>query len=206
MDNPNVKLMRAYGTDAVFKEKTANVQPLAARIGELAMGHAMLDRIASRQTHRTTMQAELMNTMFRVLELAKMEQTIDHANYTPVPMILPANMEDIPAGMTPGMVRIASAIGSQMAKEANEEVPTASLSEGAEKAWKRTGLSGGKWKYKVPALIGAAGVALGGVKAVGAGLNWLGKEPPTAVYGTGGNMVSKNNNEYGTAQPVVSGY
>ena len=120
MNTPNVSLMRQYGTDANFREKTAFVAPIAARLADIAMGRGLLaERIRGAGFEaRHTMQAEMMNTAFRVLELARMEHAIDNANYSNAPIILPHNYNpEMPIGMTDGMIRIASVIGGNMAKE-----------------------------------------------------------------------------------------
>jgi len=116
---PNISLMREYGTDASFRAKTANVQPIAHRIAEIAVGRQFIQRLQQGRglEARHTAQAEMMNTTFRMLELARMEQAIDNANHTVAPLILPAGYgEDLPIGMTEGMIRMASVIGGNMAK------------------------------------------------------------------------------------------
>jgi hypothetical protein len=111
--------MRAYGTDVSFKAKTANIQPIAHRMAQIVLGRQLLHRIqqARGPEVRHTAQAEMMNTTFRMLELARMERAIDNANHTVAPIILPADYgENLPIGMTEGMIRMASVIGGNMAK------------------------------------------------------------------------------------------
>jgi hypothetical protein len=111
--------MRAYGTDDVFVSKTAGERPLASRVADLAWGQSLLSSNERSRQARQLAQAEMLNTAFRVLELARMEHAIDSAGHTPAPMILPAGF-DMPVGMTEGMVRLASAAGEDMAKAAAE--------------------------------------------------------------------------------------
>jgi hypothetical protein len=242
--------MRAYGTDVNFKEKTSHVSPIAERIGELAVGRAMLANLEHGQHRRQTAQAEILNTAFRMIELARMEQAIDNAGgHKGVPMILSAGMAaELPAGMTEGMVRMASVIGANMAKESAADptmvmspeehaiaagghpyrtpapkptvaapaaAPAAAagaaeagpgLSEGAKKLWDRTGLSNGRYKYKLPILATGAVATLGAMYGAKKVFNWLGSESAPPSYANSAPQVAPGNNEYGYAQPRLPHY
>lgn len=237
MNHPNVHLMRAYGTFDVFKEKTADVQPIASRIAQIAMGRAMLaQRIRSMtgDTARQTAAAERMNTHFRMLELAQMERAIDNANFTRAPAFLPKGWDDMPIGMTEGMIRLASVAGETMAKTADpyrtaapvpppvaaapktgvlpktraaktKQVPdlvdkTKDLADHAGDMWQRSGLSKGRWKYKLPMLAGAGLAAYGTMRAAQGVSNWMSQESPPRTYYSGGNRLAPDINEYGAPQ------
>lgn len=232
MKTPEPNLMRAYGTDVVFKEKTADVQPIAARIAQLAMARSANMRRMDPLSARHTMWAERLNTAFRMIELEKMESAIDNANHTVAPMILPAGYSDMPIGMTEGMIRMASVAGENMAKMAGNPYRAfaAPVSQAAStvastgsslkdslvdqgthaadqagKLWKRTGLSEGKWKYKLPMLAGAGLATYGAVQGVKKVLNWAGQETPPPTYGAGQMQVAPDLNEYGQPQPRLPG-
>jgi len=201
VNTPNVALMRKYGTGASFMAKTAHVQPIAHRMGQIILGRQLLQRLrASGPEVRHTAQAELMNTTFRMLELARMERTIDNANHAVAPIILPAGYgESLPIGMTEGMIRMASAIGSNMAK-------TGGVGDNSKALWDRTGLSKGRYKYKLPLLAGAGLATYGAVKGLGKVLNWAKKESPEPRYGNYGNTLAHDVNEYGQPQRTLPGY
>ncbi len=268
MKTPNVALMREYGTLATFQEKTANVAPIAYRIAEIAMGRGLLANHIQGTQHsaRHTMQAERMNTAFRMLELAKMEHAIDNANHYNAPIILPAGYgEDMPLGMTEGMIRMASVAGEHMAKTAGPfrtpgirpmppvppmaanpirvapggmklksrvqaagGVPQASaapaevaeaatkptsighhagnVADSAGRFWDRTGLSKGRAVPKLMALGAFGAAAYGGMKGLGYLKKKMEEESPPRSYGSGGNQLSPDVNEYGYAQPVANRY
>ncbi len=58
-------------------------------------------------------------------------------------------------------------------------------------------LGGGKWKYKLPLLAGAALGTYGAYKGLKAGLNWLSSEPQPYSYNQGGAQLRYGVNEYG---------
>jgi len=271
MKTPNVALMCEYGTFANFQEKTANVAPIAYRLAEIALGRGILANHIQGSQHsaRHTMQAERMNTAFRMLELAKMEHAIDNANHFNAPIILPAGYgEDMPLGMTEGMIRMASVAGEHMAKTANPyrtpgemPLPTVppmaanparvapggmklkarlqaaggvaapvaapaaaeavagavgkptsighhanTLADSAGKMWDRTGLSKGRAVPKLLALGAFGAATLGGLKGLGYLKKKMEEESPPRSYGSGGNQLSPDINEYGYAQPVANRY
>lgn len=241
MKTPNISLMREYGTDASFRAKTANVQPIAQRMAQIVLGRQILQRLQQVRGPevRHTAQAEMMNTTFRMLELARMEQAIDNANHTIAPIILPAGyQDDMPIGMTEGMIRMASVIGGNLAKTAGVmrqpyrapavldapaavpaqvSAPTASVASpaaghgggfNAGKFWDRTGLSKGRAKWKIPALLGAAGLTYAAVKGTEKVLDWGKKEQPEPVYGRGfGNLeLAPGLNQYDQPQGLAAGY
>jgi hypothetical protein len=164
MKTPNVSLMREYGTYANFQEKTANVAPIAYRIAEIALGRGILANHIQGSEHsaRHTMQAEQMNLAFRMMELAKMEHAIDNANHTNHPIILPGGYgEDMPLGMTEGMIRMASVAGEKLANtdgvvdpyRTPAAMPPAPVPAMAANP-ARTGVSGMKLKSRVQAAGG----------------------------------------------------
>jgi hypothetical protein len=62
--------------------------------------------------------------------------------------------------------------------------------------WDRTGLSGGRWKTKVPLMVGGLAAGAGLYAGGKAALNYLGKEPQPYSYG-GGAQLQPGVNEYG---------
>jgi len=78
--------------------------------------------------------------------------------------------------------------------------PEESIGDKAEKFWKRTGLSDGRWKWKLPILAGVAGGAYGAYRVGKAGLNWLDNEVAPAQYGNQMAQPAQFTNEYGYAQ------
>lgn len=190
--------MRTYGTLSVFREKTAGLPPLAARVAlaEMMGGNEMADQRGEQE------KAQLLNAMIAQLELERMRATSEDARHTRAPLLLNAEEGQIPPGMSEGMVRLASAAGVNLARiktGAAEPAPGPDLVEGAKKVWDRTGLSGGRWKWKLPALAAGGTAIAGGVHVLKKGLNWLGQEPRVPSYNAGGNQLAHNVNEYGAS-------
>jgi hypothetical protein len=141
--------------------------------------------------------------MIAQLELERMRATVEDAHHTRAPLLLNANEGQIPPGMSEGMVRLASVAGAELARikmgAAEVPAPGPDLAAGAAKAWDRTGLSGGRWKWKLPALAAGGAAIAGGVHVLKKGLNWLGQEPRVPSYNAGGYQLSHNVNEYGAS-------
>ena len=213
MKIPLPSLMQAYATDDVFCAKTAGERPLASRISDLAMGRALLYNSAHTQETKHVAQAELMNTVFRVLELARLESAIDNAGHTPAPMILPHDY-DMPVGMTEGMVRMASVSGATLAKLAAEgpyrtpaEPPPAPAPGPVRGFLARAGIDSGKGLKRTALQLGGTALVVGGgLAALHKGLGVLSSAPHTPSYNTGGNQLSSDVNEYGQTQGRLPTY
>lgn len=196
MKTPNLQLMRMYGNEQVFFQKTAE-SPMARREELMAAARAELDRLAELQTAAMHLEAQKMNARARLLELGKMSKTIENAHHTRAQIILPEN--DLPVGMTDGMVRLASAIGTTMAKTADGwEKARKFVETGGGLRGKTLGVHNAIWKPV--ALAGAAGTLYTGNKALKQGLHWASEEPSSPTYNAGGNQLAQDVNEYGYAQ------
>lgn len=132
MTTPNAALMRRYGTEEVFQQKTAGAASLVERLagGLLSYGRAKMNES---DDNKTRAQAEAMNEMIRERELMKVDLAGQLLRGTPVPR-LPrpsAPMRDVPTGTIDdgqwqhdyddGMVALASVAartGAELAKEA----------------------------------------------------------------------------------------
>lgn len=138
MNLPNLALLHAYGNEQALLEKAAGYGALAAR---LAVGMMAAGRASDQQAedNRLRAQAQAMNEAFRALEAQKMMPVRERMAHTRMPMVLMAMRpqggggggmglgaplengppmmtgEDVPLGMDEGMVRMASAIGSDLA-------------------------------------------------------------------------------------------
>ena len=119
MNAPNALLMAQYGTHAVYREKLAGKPPLSVRaaIGVL-MAHEA--RGVQAEQLRQLTQARMLNETFREMLRMEMAPVVQNMRHTPVPMMLPPD-SSLPLGMTDGMVRIASAIGQDMAHASFEK-------------------------------------------------------------------------------------
>jgi hypothetical protein len=215
VNTPIPSLMRAYGTDDVFMAKTAGALPLASRVADLAWGRSLLSSQERAREARQTAQAEMLNTAFRVLELARMEHTIDNAGHTPAQMLLPAGF-DMPVGMTEGMVRLASAAGEDLAKAASEgpyrTQPPENMSPAGDLSAKpsfmaRAGINTLP-KLKRTALgLGGTALAVGGTLAAAKKVkDWASGAPHTPTYNTGGYQLATDTNEYGQTQGRLPTY
>jgi len=121
MKIPNLTLMQHYNTAATFKEKAAGAESLAARVGA-AIVNAGFSRHAHDDSEKQRLQAMALNDQFHAVEREWMEAADQGLHHTRVPMMLDAG-SDYPLGMTDGMVRLASACGSDMAKLAKGVAP-----------------------------------------------------------------------------------
>jgi hypothetical protein len=214
---PHPGLLSAYGTHGTFLEKAAGELPLGMRMGAGLLGFGLLRR-QDEAVAREAMQARRMNEALRELELLRMQQAIANARHTQVPMMA----GDMPLGLDEGMVRMASqalqkeaglgvAAGQAFgaAKTFLSQAPkpqAAGLDAG--KLWNRTGLAGGAWKWKLPALAGAYMGYKGLTGGVKKGLGYLSGEPHPANYGQMGPSVPAGVNQYGQPQmgtPFMSG-
>jgi len=224
---PNLQLMRAYGNEGVFFQKTANMYAQHDRESLLIEAQIELNRLEELRTKAMHLEAQRLNAKARLMELAKMEATINNARHTRAPILVPSN-SDFPVGMTEGMVRMASVIGADMAKMASNPYrePAEVTSPVVESAGGTAGplpdapkAPGKLQKFidtkggfagktlgmrnavvKPLALAGTAATLYAGHKALKHGLGWLGKEAPTQTYNAGGNQLAPDVNEYGQAQ------
>lgn len=114
MDLPNRELMRRYGTEHVFITKLAGGLPIAARIAAGALG-VVSARGYQREQRQQALQARAMNDQFRLLLAMRMDPTIMGMEHTRVPVLLPPG-NNMPLGLTEGMVRLASETGADRAR------------------------------------------------------------------------------------------
>lgn len=117
MRGPDPKLMREFGTEAVYREKLAGGIPLGLRF---ALGYSSLANSQSERDRQDELhaQAKAMNAQLayvRHLVMAPVEEGFRH---TRAPVILSAGHSpgmmsgsDVPVGMDEGMVRMAQAAG-----------------------------------------------------------------------------------------------
>ena len=117
MTTPNAALMRRYGTEEVFLQKTAGAVSLAERVagGLLAYGRTATNKADDQKTRA---QAETMNEMLRELELLKVDTAAQLLRGTPVPRF---QRPGAPPAYDEGMVTLASVAavaGAELAKEA----------------------------------------------------------------------------------------
>lgn len=95
-----------------------------------------------------------------------------------------------------------TATTNQAAAQGPSVSPTQTAQEGIDlkKAWKRTGLSDGRWKTKLP-MLGAGALGAYGVYRLGKGtLDWLGQEPMPYIHGNPYSQPASTVNEWGQAQ------
>ena len=114
MDLPNRELMLRYGTEPVFINKLAGGLPIAARIAAGALG-VVSARGYQREQRQQALQARAMNDQFRLLLAIRMDPTIMGMEHTRVPVLLPPG-NNMPLGLTEGMVRLASEAGVDRAR------------------------------------------------------------------------------------------
>lgn len=134
---PDLRLLRAFGNESVLLEKVAGAESLAARfaVGLMEANRSLDTR---RREEELRAHAARMNMAFRMLEDRAMQPVREGAAHTRMPLILMALSanrgrggmgigaplpgvprellgEDVPLGMDEGMVRMASAIGQDLA-------------------------------------------------------------------------------------------
>ena len=194
MNTPIPSLMKLYNTEDVFLAKTADVEPLLARLGMSILNYELAK---SNQTADNTQKEEtaLHQEAAREHEQARMQPASESLRHTEAPRLIPAGSH-LPPGWDEGTVRLASVaaqIGADMAKVGG--IGTGLLGDAAADAAEHFGpkLLRGAGKlvkaipYKGQIAMGAAGLgalALGN-KAIHAGTRALGQEAPSApVYGT----------------------
>lgn len=180
---PNTALMQRYGTESVFREKTAGAASLLERLaGGLAGG--LLGKNNQDAAAKQKMQAEMMNEMLRELELARIDQAGQLLRHTPVPRFASSY---VPPGWDEGMVRMASAaakVGADMAKEGGlggfadfMKSMAPALKGMGQKAMGAMGSLGGAAAIAAPTAGAATGSALGGIASKlkgNLGLGWKG--------------------------------
>lgn len=209
---PNFSLTERYGTadpqrnreivESVSKE--AALGALTRILGALGVGHAI-----AKSEEETRAEAEEMNSRFQQLEAAYVGQATRPLHYTRPPAIIPANMSQYyPVGFDQGMVRIASAIGSDLAEMEKEAFGQgfAAMAKGFGGAISGAGKAFGiASKNKVMQVGGALNRAGGAVKAapgnaINKANNWMANQG-AKMQNWGNNMVSKAE-QVGTKKPT----
>lgn len=121
MNRPNEELMRRYGTEADFLEKEAGMSPFAQRL-LFAMLTARLATHIGSEMSQQRQQAVEMNDAIRMLQMQRMASTIANIQHSQAPIFAPPGADlgyapyPVPIGMDAGMVRVASALGAEMAQ------------------------------------------------------------------------------------------
>lgn len=202
---PDLRLLHAFGNEDVLLEKVAGGEALAARVA-IGLMEANRSLDTRRREELLSAQAERMNHAFRMIEDQKMLPVRAGAQHTRMPMILMALQaqhggdsgmglgrplqgvprqlmgEDVPLGMDEGMVRMASAIGQDLAGHALE---------------KDAGIG---------AVIGNLGKSLKpAVAGLGKGLSSAGKGVSSALQGAGKGVQGFLGNAKGKLQGALGG-
>jgi hypothetical protein len=166
MTHPNQALMKEYGNEQVFFEKTAGIPPLLER---LVMGLANEERVRQGNTANDAQrqQAELLNEALREMEMARVHQATD-------PLQGPSNVR---------LASIASQIGTDLAKQAG--IGTI-VGAGGKAVGGALGALAKPWGWKGQALMGAgaAGAGLLGMKALRKAPEVMGREVQPQSYGS----------------------
>jgi len=125
MTRPNEELMRHYGTDVDFQEKEAGISPFAQRLLFAMLAMRMAQHVGGEMSEQRQ-QAIAMNDAFRALQLQQMASTIGNAQHAQAPVFAPPGADlgylpyPVPIGMDAGMVRVASALGAELAQMEKE--------------------------------------------------------------------------------------
>ena len=195
MNEPNVALMKCYGTSDVFKEKTAGEVPLIARLAAMLI-NAELAHSNQKGDEKARLDDALREKALEEYELSRLQPATSALKHTPVPV-------------DESMVRLASiavGIGSDLAKQAGIGTMAAPAAAGLLSQGKKW-LSGGLG-LKTNLALGAAGVggAILGTKAIHAGTRALANTNGPPVYGMGhpvrnvGYQIPFGVNPYGQPQ------
>lgn len=120
MNAPNAELMRRYGTESDFLEKEAGLSPFARRM-LAALVMSRLSQAAGRELDDTQQQAMAMNDAFQRLQMQKLNPSIQGVRYSSPPLFAEGGAfggvpYPVPLGMDAGMVRVASAVGAELAR------------------------------------------------------------------------------------------
>jgi hypothetical protein len=172
MNEPDLTLLHAFGNEDVYADKLAGRGELIARLmmGALGYGSARAELAQQKEQRR---QAEVMNDSLERLQAIKMQEVEHNARHTRPPIVIPAPVPglrrwdggDVPVGMDEGMVRMASAIGEDMAKEALSIEPLMGM---AKNFLGSAGKAMGSIAPKMPSLGGAAQKVTGGLPSTAA--------------------------------------
>lgn len=183
MIRPNEELMQRYGTEVDFQEKEAGLSPLAKRM-LFAMAASRAAQGWDDSMNQQRAEAMAMNDAFQALQQQKLGLTIAAARHSTPPVFAPPDQElgympyPVPLGMDAGMVRVASAIGAELAhldKEAGIMSGLAGLMERkAPQLARGFGRIGGALKAPVGA-VGEGLASAGHGLAAGAKLPVVGK-------------------------------
>lgn len=120
MTQPNALLMRHYGTESDFLQKEAGLSPFARRM-LMAMIASKLQRGISNDLDEAQQQAAAFNKEFVRLQIQKLGPSIDSVHHTNPPIFASSGGDigampyQVPIGMDMGMVRVASALGAELA-------------------------------------------------------------------------------------------
>jgi hypothetical protein len=225
MNEPNAALMKRYGTEDVFLQKTAGETPLLALLAA-GLFNAGLARSNKKGDDKSQAEQALRNEAIREIEHMKLDQAERALKHTPVPegrlspkelRALDENaqffesdpMFDKAGALDPSTLRLASiaiGIGEDIAKEAGIGLNAAPAAGNLLSSAKKL-LSGGLG-LKTNLALGATAVGgtILGSKAMHAGTRALAKEPSTPVYGMGapsrgvGYQMPFGVNQYGQPQ------
>lgn len=216
-EGPNTELMQAYGTEDAYMQKNAGaiswfLQQLASNSPRLLGGYYAQQR-QGREAQAVQLgleQARLQNRYFEEAEQARLFAASEAIRRTRVPIMVAPYMPhgdlkgppmksddvgypaDIPPGLDSGMVRLASAIGQQLAKEAAPKAPAGVVKAPKLKAPKKMGWEGQMF---------AGGLGLAGVAGLGHALRKsniaMSSESGVPSYNQGGYQAPPSVNQYG---------
>lgn len=203
---PNPELVRRYGTQHVFLEKTAGELPLVARLSAALLSASYGHGVVKSQAEQRN-EADLLNQAAEEVEKARLRPATSALQHTRSPAFIGNGFIDpslVPVGMDEGMVRLASiadASGRALVKVSG--IGYTGMMAGAGKllekgVQKLPGLGGMKGSLALGAGVLGAGYA--GTKLVKGGLKALGREGGPKNYGAGNYQVPFGVNEYGHPQ------
>lgn len=207
---PDLRLLRAFGNESVLHEKLAGAESLAARfaVGLMEANRSLDNR---RKDEELAAHAARMNLAFRVMEDRMMAPVRENSTHTRMPMLLMALSQhgregggvsgaDVPLGMDEGMVRMASAIGRDLAAELQKEAGIGQSLGAIGAGMKSMGQGAGKSLLGGLQRAGGALQKLPGVASI---------KPPSlgagASSGAGGLLQAAKGKLMGTAQGVQKG-
>lgn len=121
MTPPNATFMRHYGTESDFLQKEAGLSPFARRM-LMVMIASKMQRGMSHGFDAEQQQAAAFNQEFQRLQLQKLGPSIESIHHTNPPVFAESGGDigampyQVPIGMDTGMVRVASALGAELAQ------------------------------------------------------------------------------------------
>jgi len=177
MTQPDATFMRHYGTESDFLQKEAGLSPFARRM-LMAMVASKIQRGMSQSLDAEQQQAAAFNNEFLRLQLQKLGPSTESLRHTNPPVFAESGGDigampyQVPIGMDTGMVRVASALGAELAQMDKKAGIMSSLAGVIQRSGPKP-LANGLFQVgnalKAPVRgVGAALASAPGQKAVGA--------------------------------------